>query len=257
MNTSKRAPLLFVGHGSPMNAVENNTFTSGWERIGNTLDTPDAIVCMSAHWLTTGSFITSSLKPEIIYDFYGFPEKLYHISYPAKGNPHLASDIHKAYPEIEIDTEWGLDHGTWIVLTRMFPNATIPVLQISIDYSASPKEQYELMHKLKQLRTKNILFIGSGNIVHNLGLAAINQKPFEWAIEFEHTCKNLIEKGDSKSLLEYKKLGSSAAMSIPTDDHYRPMLNTLALTYDDEAPVFFNQGIVLSSVSMLSFIYNK
>jgi 4,5-DOPA dioxygenase extradiol len=252
---SKRTPLLFVGHGNPMNAIADNTYTKEWEKIGMSLDKPDAIVCMSAHWLTTGNFITSALNPKIIYDFYGFPENLYHVSYPAKGNPILASDIQKTYPEIQIDTHWGLDHGTWSVLKRMFPKAAIPVLQISIDYSAKPKEQYEFMIKLRELRRKNILFIGSGNIVHNLNLAGRNEKPFEWALEFEDISKNLIEKGDIKSLLEYEKLGSSAKLSIPTDDHYRPMLNTLALKFDDEIPSFFNQGIDLASISMLSFIY--
>lgn len=251
----KRAPLLFVGHGNPLNAIENNTYTKEWERIGKGLSPPKAIVCMSAHWLTKGSFITSTLKPEIIYDFYGFPEKLYHVSYPAKGNPRLASNVHKTYPKIGIDTQWGLDHGTWTVLKHMFPNASIPVLQISIDYSVEPKKQFELIRSLRPLRDEYILFIGSGNIVHNLPLATMNQKPYDWALDFEEKSKRLIEKGDIQSLLDYRSLGTSATMSIPTDDHYRPMLNTLALRDDEEITVFFNQGIELSSVSMLSFMY--
>jgi 4,5-DOPA dioxygenase extradiol len=255
MTHAKRTPLLFVGHGNPMNAISDNRYTQEWERIGRELGTPEVIVCMSAHWLTNGSFITSSLKPEIIYDFYGFPDELYHVTYPAPGNPKLAAQINQAHPEIAIDTMWGLDHGTWSVLKKMFPKATIPVLQLSIDMSVSPKAQYDLMVKLKYLREKNILFFGSGNIVHNLGLAAMDRKPFNWALEFEDIAKNLIEKGDVNSLINYEKLGNSATLSIPTEDHYRPMLNTLALKFTDETPVFFNQGIDLASVSMLSFKY--
>jgi len=255
MTKEKRTPLLFVGHGNPMNAIDDNIYTREWEIVGKKLSPPKAIVCMSAHWLTTGSFVTSSLKPEIIYDFYGFPEKLYHVSYSAKGSPQLASEIHDTNQLVQIDTQRGLDHGTWTVLKRMFPSATIPVLQISIDYSADPKDQFELMNTLRELRNKNILFLGSGNIVHNLGLATENHNPYDWALEFEEKSKLLIEKGDKQSLIKYKKLGQSAKMSIPTDDHYRPMLNTLALKYDDENPTFFNQGIDLASISMLSFIF--
>lgn len=250
----KRTPLLFVGHGNPMNAIEDNEYTKMWEKIGSDLALPKAIVCMSAHWLTTGSFITSTLSPEIIYDFYGFPEKLYHVSYPALGSPETASEIHKVNKQILIDTHWGLDHGAWTVLKRMFPTASIPILQISIDFSSDPKDQFELMNSLRKLREQNILFMGSGNIVHNLGLAS-NDKPYDWALEFEAKSKILIEKGDIESLIEYKKLGPSAKMAIPTDDHYRPMLNTLALKFDDENPAFFNKGIDLASISMLSFIF--
>lgn len=251
-----RTPLLFVGHGNPMNVIDDNAYTKEWERVGREIIAPKAIVCMSAHWLTTGSFITSNLHPSIIYDFYGFPEKLYHIAYPVNGSVDLALEVNNAHPEIKIDHEWGLDHGAWTVLKRMFPAASIPVLQLSIDYSVSPLEQFELMSQLKKLREKGILFIGSGNIVHNLGLVKMNDRPFDWALEFEQKSKELIEKGDFKSLIEYEKLGLAARMSIPTNDHYRPMLNSLALKFDDEDPVFFNQGIDLSSVSMLSFIYN-
>lgn len=251
----RRTPLLFVGHGNPMNAIDDNTYTKKWESVGKELATPAAIVCMSAHWLTTGSFVTSALEPELIYDFYGFPEKLYHVSYPAKGSPALASEIHKTNERIGLDPEWGIDHGTWTVLKRMFPDASVPVIQLSIDYSAPPAEQFELMSALRGMRENNILFMGSGNVVHNLGLASAGP-PYDWALEYEEISKKLIEKGDVRSLIEYKKLGHSASLAIPTDDHYRPMLNTLALKYDGETPVFFNQGIDLSSVSMLSFIFN-
>ncbi len=251
-----RTPLLFIGHGNPMNAIEDNIFTEGWKNIGEKISTPKAIVCMSAHWLTKGSFITSTLKPKIIYDFYGFPEKLYHVSYPASGNPELATKINSLNPQIDIDKKWGLDHGSWSFLKRMFPDANIPVLQLSIDCYSSPSDQFELMTKLKELREEGVLFIGSGNIVHNLSMASDNTQPYEWALEFEQQSQKLIEKGDIKSLIDYKNLGSAAKMSIPTDDHYRPMLNTLALKFEDEVPEFFNSGIDLSSVSMLSFKYS-
>ena len=204
MSKTERTPLLFVGHGNPMNAIENNNYTKEWEKIGNKIAPPKAIVCMSAHWLTTGSFVTSTLKPEMIYDFYGFPEKLYHVSYPVRGSPQAAAEIHKTNEQIEIDNQRGLDHGTWTVLKRMFPKALIPVIQISIDFSADPKDQFKLMSSLRELRRKNILFIGSGNIVHNLVLAASNQRPYDWALDFEEKSKKLIEKGDIRSLIEYK-----------------------------------------------------
>lgn len=248
-------PLLFVGHGNPMNVLLDNTYTKEWERIGSTLVPPKAIVCMSAHWLTTGSFITSSLKPELIYDFYGFPEELYHISYTPPGSIKVAENVHETCPEIALDTQWGIDHGAWSVLKRMFPRATIPVLQLSIDYSRPPETQYELMCSIKDLRKKGIMFIGSGNIVHNLGMAAPHHKPFDWALEFESLSKKLIGTGDVEPLFHYEKLGPAAKLSIPTNDHYRPMLNTIALKYEWETPLFFNEGIDMASVSMLSFIY--
>lgn len=249
-------PVLFVGHGNPMNAVEDNNYTAIWKEIGTKLPPPKAIVCMSAHWLTEGSFITSTLRPEIIYDFYGFPEKLYHVPYPAMGEPQIASKIHSLDPRIDIDRNWGLDHGTWSFLIHMFPKANVPVLQLSIDYYSPPTNQFELMVKLRKLRNDGILFIGSGNIVHNLAMASNDVPPYEWATEFEKQSQELIAKGDTKALIDYRKLGTAANMSIPTDDHYRPMLNTLALRYSGESPEFFNAGIDLASVSMLSFKYS-
>ncbi len=249
-----RTPLLFVGHGNPMNAISDNIYSRMWEKIGKSLAPPKAIVCFSAHWLTSGSFVTCKSNPEIIYDFYGFPEELYNVKYPVAGDEHLAKTISQTEKTIRLDTKWGIDHGTWSVLKRMFPKANIPVLQISVDYSAPPEIQFELIKKLKGMREEGILFIGSGNIVHNLPLAAMNSKPYDWAIEFEEICRKLIEKKDFASLIHYEQLGASSRLAVPTDDHYRPMLNTLALAYEDEEPSFFNRGIDLGSVSMLSFI---
>lgn len=253
--THHLTPLLFIGHGNPMNVLLDNTYTKEWERIGKELIAPKAVVCMSAHWLTEGSFITSSLNPKLIYDFYGFPEELYHVSYTPPGSKDVAQVVHDECPDIALNTQWGIDHGAWCVLKRMFPGASIPVLQLSIDYSKPPEAQYELMQSIKKLRENGILFIGSGNIVHNLGMAIPDHNAFDWALEFEAQSKKLIGKGDIQSLFDYEKLGSAAKLSIPTNDHYRPMLNTLALRYEEETPLFFNEGIDMASVSMLSFMY--
>lgn len=255
MNTSARMPLLFVGHGNPMNALTDNKYAFMWEKIGQQIPLPKAIICMSAHWLTDGSFITSSSHPKMIYDFYGFPQELYEVHYPVLGNGDLANNISQSYPFIKRDMTRGLDHGAWSVLKRMFPSAQIPVLQLSIDFTHRPEEQYVLLQQLKELRKEGILFIGSGNVVHNLVLVSMEQNSYDWAVEFEKLCKKFIQKGDFNTLLNYKKLGESANLSIPTDDHFRPLLNTLALTHQDEKPEFFNEGIDMGSISMLSVLY--
>ncbi len=238
-----------------MNAIEDNHVSRTWGEIGRALPRPELIVCMSAHWMTSGSFITSSLHPQIIYDFYGFPEALYHVPYPALGDPQAVRDICSQTPAIQPSTDWGIDHGAWSVLVKMFPAADIPVVQISIDMSANPRKQFELMQSLRDLRNKGILFIGSGNIVHNLGALRLNGKPHDWAIEFESIVQTNIEKNNIESLIEYQNLGPSASLSIPTDDHYRPLINTLALLSKTETPQFFNQGIDLGAVSMLSVVW--
>jgi 4,5-DOPA dioxygenase extradiol len=252
----EKTPLLFVGHGNPMNAITDNIYTREWEKLGKSLNKPKAIICISAHWLTSGSFITANFHPETIYDFYGFPDELYRVKYPASGYPDLADEIHKNYPDIRVDLSRGLDHGAWTVLSKIFPDADIPVVQISIDVSAPPQKQFDLLYQLRDLRYRNIMFIGSGNIVHNLGLAGVNRPPYDWAADFEQTAEKLIKSGNIKALIDYRNLGLAAELSIPSDDHYRPMLNTMALKFDGETPVFFNAGIDLGSVSMLSFIYN-
>jgi 4,5-DOPA dioxygenase extradiol len=251
MSHSPRTPLLFVGHGNPMNAIEDNRFSAAWDRIGRELPKPKTIVCMSAHWMTEGSCILSAAKPETIYDFYGFPPELYRIRYPVSGNPVLADEIHRLQPDITATPGWGIDHGAWSVIRRMFPDAGIPVIQLSTDMSSPPRKQYELIRTIRELRERGVMFIGSGNIVHNLGLAG-PRPPYDWAIEFEHTARDLIAGNGTEKLLDYRSLGDAAALSIPTDDHYRPLLNTMALLYDDEIPEFFNEGIDLASVSMLS-----
>ena len=246
-------PILFVGHGNPMNAIVDSPYSRSWEALGKTLPTPKTIVCMSAQWLTKGSFVTSTLHPTIIYDFYGFPQELYEVSYPVKGNKTLAETITHISHSIQLDTEWGIDHGAWSVLKRMYPQANIPILQISVDYYSPPEVQYELFKSLKPLRDEGVLFIGSGNSVHNLSALTMNNEPHEWAVEFEETCKELIKIKDISSLINYKKLPNSS-LAIPTDDHYRPLINTLGLLEKNENTRFFNEGIDMGSISMLSFI---
>ncbi len=252
---SAKMPVMFVGHGNPMNAVTDNAFSREWAKIGKELTVPRAIICMSAHWLTKGSFITAMPNPITIHDFFGFPDAMYDVKYPAPGDPPLASEVCQIVKGIEEDHEWGLDHGAWSFLVKMFPHADIPVLQLSVDYSKSPEQQYGLTRELTSLREKGVLFIGSGNIVHNLRAASFdNATPYDWALEFDAMSKKLIETGDHQALVHYKKLGRAADMSIPTDEHYRPMLTTLALSDPNERVRFFNEAIDAASISMRSFI---
>lgn len=251
-----RMPALFIGHGNPMNAIEDNHFSREWKRVGQEMPRPTAIVCMSAHWTTKGSFITAMDTPPMIHDFYGFPEEMYRVKYPAVGSPELAQDVCEISKNILLDDdEWGLDHGAWSVLKQMYPDADIPVLQLSVDYSRSPEQQYELVRELQVLRERGVLFLGSGNIVHNLRMASFDsRKPFDWAVEFDAVSAKHITDGDHRGLIHYEKLGAAAKMSIPTDEHYRPMLATLAMQAKGEIPEFFNEGIELASVGMRSFI---
>ncbi len=254
--STERMPVLFIGHGNPMNALEDNVFSRGWKKFAASMPKPKVILCLSAHWVTQGSFVTAMPTPPTIHDFYGFPEALYQVRYPAKGDPALAQQICKIVREIQRDeNEWGLDHGAWSVLLQMYPQADVPVLQLSVDASRSPAEQYELVKELASLRNKGVLFLGSGNIVHNLYAADWNSsKPYDWALEFDEQSAKLAEKGDHAALIQYEKLGAAAKMAIPTDEHYRPMLAALALQQKNEPLQFFNEGIELGSISMRSFV---
>ncbi len=251
---TERMPLLFVGHGSPMNAINGSVFSQVWNEVGSRLPKPRAVVCMSAHWLTEGTYITAMPQPRMIYDFYGFPPELYQVPYPAPGLPLVAEKVTAVLPAILLDHAWGLDHGAWSVLAHLFPHADVPVLQLSIDYGAPRDMQFALIEQLRPLREKGIMFVGSGNIVHNLGAIRMDGAQ-SWAEEFDARSQELILNHDTHALCDVEGLGEAAQLSIPTDDHYRPMLNTLALRYPDEYPIFFNRGIDLGSVSMTSFIY--
>ncbi len=244
-----RMPVMFVGHGSPMNVLGTSPYAMVWKGIGKHLPRPRAIVCMSAHWITDGTYISAVEKPSLIYDFYGFPEELYQITYPARGSVPIAQEFVNTISDIKIDSERGLDHGTWTVLKHFFPNADIPVLQLSIDFSHPRRVQYELIQKLQQFREKGIFFVGSGNIIHNLMALRFNTEPYPWATTFDTHTKKLLAEHAVDTLIT-----TESAEAIPTDDHYRPMLNTLALTEPGESIHFFSESIDLGSVGMRSFI---
>ena len=254
--TMKRMPVLFVGHGSPMNAIEKTSFAKEWKAIGDNLPKPSAILCISAHWETNDTRITASERPETIYDFWGFPEALYKVVYPAPGSPKLANSLIRMFSENPVvsDPARGLDHGCWAVLVRMFPEADIPVIQLSLNQSLSPRAQCDLAKELSPLREKGVLIIGSGNLVDNLFLRkSKDAPPYDWALEFDALAKNLIQKGDLQALQKYDRLGESAHLSIPTNEHFLPALYALALREDPEPITFFNEAIVSGSVSMRGF----
>ncbi len=251
---SERMPVLFIGHGSPMNVIADSPYGTSWKELGTHLPKPRAIVCMSAHWLTEGTQITSVQNPEIINDFYGFPSELYQVAYPAHGSPEIAREIASLAPAYITENQtYGLDHGTWTVLKHLFPEANIPVLQMSIDITRDRNTQYTLFQNLRSLREQGILFIGSGNIVHNLREIQMTG-PHEWAVTFDALSEKLIRERDVEALLKIETHTPLANLAIPTDEHYRPMINALALTYDTEEIAFFNEHIDLGSISMRSFI---
>ncbi|MEI6288839.1 MAG: 4,5-DOPA dioxygenase extradiol [Chloroflexota bacterium] len=252
---TEKMPVLFVGHGSPMNAIEENEFALAWTRAGEQLPRPKVILAVSAHWETIGTKVTAMEKPRTIYDFYGFPQELYEMSYPAPGKPDLVQTIRKLIQKTEIqpDMDWGLDHGTWSVLARLYPKADIPVVQISLDRSKSPKDHYQLGEQLKELREEGVLIISSGNIVHNLRMVKFDDSlKFGWAEDFDKQVKELILSGDHDPLIQYEKLGQAAQLSINSAEHYIPLLYTLGLKNDDDAISFFADRVTYGSLSMRS-----
>ncbi len=255
-DSDQKMPVLFVGHGNPMNAIEDNEFTRGWTKVGKALPKPNAILCVSAHWETNGTQVTGMDQPKTIHDFGGFPRELFEYKYPAPGSPELArltqETVRKA--PVGLDQNWGLDHGTWSVLTRMFSNADIPVVQLSLDRTQAPEFHYALGKGLRALRNKGILIVGSGNIVHNLGTAVFKDGAYDWAIEFDETIKKLIESGNHDSITHYQNLGKAARLSIPTNEHYLPLLYTLALQDTQEQVRFFNDRVTMGSLSMRSMV---
>jgi 4,5-DOPA dioxygenase extradiol len=248
-------PVLFVGHGNPMNAIEETPFAAAWREVAGLISQPKAILCVSAHWETNGAKVTAMQQPRTIHDFYGFPEELYRVQYPAPGLPALAERVRDlaGSEEITADESWGLDHGTWSVLRRMYPAADIPVVQLSLDRKRSPREHVELARTLQPLRKEGVLVLGSGNLVHNLPLMRWgDEKPYPWAEEFDKLATELILARDLEKLSDYEGLGESARLSIPTNEHYLPLLYALALLQPEEPVAFFAKGIVLGSVSMRS-----
>ncbi len=253
-----KMPALFIGHGSPMNALENNSYTKEWKRIGKEIPEPKAILCISAHWLTQGTLVTHAEHPKTIHDFGGFPEKLFKVQYPAPGSPEWAKRIRDTVtePKIGLDDEWGLDHGTWSILIHMAPKANIPVLQLSIDLHKPPQFHYELGRRLAPLRRHGLLIIGSGNMVHNLSMVAfdkINERfGYDWALEMDEYCKRNILLGNHDPLIHYTALGKSALQSVPTPDHYYPFLYILGLQEKGESATLFNEGPLAGSLTMTS-----
>ena len=248
-------PAFFIGHGNPMNAILDNSFTRSLKAMGEGVrQTPNAILVVSAHWLTRGTFVSTSPKPETIYDFGGFPAELYKVNYPAPGSPEYAREVMKELPEVRENAEWGLDHGAWTVLKHMFPGANIPVFEMSIDYHQPMQYHFDLAERLRSLRNKGVLILGSGNIVHNLRLwfSKTDELPYDWTIEFDEWVKGRIEAGDFKSLVTYEKHGSSALLSVPTPDHYIPMLYSLALA-DKNEEITFTYEELLPAASMRAF----
>ncbi|MDP3432134.1 MAG: 4,5-DOPA dioxygenase extradiol [Bacteroidota bacterium] len=255
--TTERMPLLFVGHGSPMNTIEDNVFSRKWAELGKQLSRPQAILCISAHWLTSGTFVTAMEKPRTIHDFGGFPEELFRQQYPAPGSPEIAESIMNMSPEYFIgkDFDWGLDHGTWSVLKPMFPLADIPVIQLSIDYSKPMEYHYNLAKQISYLRAKGVLVIGSGNIVHNLRQLHYDEKIPDWSEQFDSQIASWIESGDDKSIVKFQELGSLAKMAHPSYDHFLPLLYVLGMKEKTDQPEFFNSEFQIGIISMRSVIW--
>jgi len=252
-------PVLFVGHGSPMNGIEDNAFSNYWKKLATEIPVPKAVICISAHWLTKGTFVTAMDSPPTIHDFGGFPQALFDAQYPAPGDPAMANttkDIIKSVP-VGLDHEWGLDHGTWTILKHMYPDANIPVLQLSIDYEKPGQFHYDLAKELMELRKKGVLIMGSGNMVHNLRMVDFKRLNddgfgFDWAIEMNTIFKEKITDRDHAALIDYMNLNKAAKLAIPTPDHYYPLLYTLGLTTDKDEAQYFNDKAVAGSLTMTS-----
>lgn len=250
-------PVIFFGHGNPMNAVRQNNYTEGWRRIGQETPKPKAVLSISAHWFVPGTGVTITTAPRTIHDFGGFPQELYRVQYPAPGDPALARRVQKllAPLPVRLDDSWGLDHGTWSVLRHVYPDADVPVVQLSIDETQPASFHFEIGKKLAPLRDDGILIAGSGNLVHNLRTYAWGRPmpdPYDWAIRFESAAREILLAGDYKPLIDYESLGRDAALSIPTPDHYLPLLYVIAASQQGEVITFPVEGIDGGSVSMLS-----
>jgi 4,5-DOPA dioxygenase extradiol len=251
---SEKMPVLFVGHGNPMNVMEDNEFSRAWDAAGKALPKPKAVICISAHWVTRGTLVTAMDKPRTIYDFYGFPPQMYEIRYDAPGAPDLAEQVRRIIKNTEVksDLDWGLDHGTWTVLKRMFPKADVPVIQMSLDANIDAQKHYDISRQLKELREEDVLIIGSGNIVHNLRMARFDDSAYGWAVDFDQRIANWISQNDHDPIIHYEKGDQAAALAINTAEHYVPLLYTLALKDENEPVSFFADKVMGGSISMRS-----
>ena len=258
LNNTAKMPALFLGHGSPMNAIDENEFVDGFRKIAAEIPKPSAILCVSAHWETRGTFVTAMENPPTIHDFGGFPRELFAVEYPAMGSPDLAYEAKSIITKTEVglDDKWGLDHGAWSVIRHMYPEADIPVIQLSLDYYQNAQYHYELARELRSLREKGVLIIGSGNMVHNLRMVAWQQLNdtfgFDWAIEANEKMKHFILNDDHKSLMDYDKQGKAFDLAIPTPEHYMPLLYALAVKDQREQATLFNDKAVGGSLTMTS-----
>lgn len=257
-NTEKM-PVLFLGHGSPMNAIEENEFVRGFRNVGKTIEKPAAVLCISAHWETRGTQVTAMKNPKTIHDFGGFPRALFDVQYPAPGNPELAKQIKEKTTKttVGLDESWGLDHGAWSVIKHLYPEADVPVIQLSIDYTQSARYHFELARELAWLRSKGVLIIGSGNMVHNLRLVAwdkmaVNDFAYDWNKEASLKMKESILSGDYAKLIDFEKQGKAFELAIPTPEHFLPLIYTLALAGKNENISIFNDKAVAGSLTMTS-----
>ncbi|HEY0977354.1 MAG TPA: 4,5-DOPA dioxygenase extradiol [Flavobacteriales bacterium] len=260
---SPRMPVLFLGHGSPMNAIEENEFVQGFRRMAATLPKPQAVLVVSAHWETRGTLVTAMERPRTIHDFGGFPKALFDVQYPAPGSPELAQETKQLITgtDVGLDLSWGLDHGAWSVVKHLYPNADVPVVQMSIDYSLKPEQHYALAKQIAALRDKGVLIIGSGNMVHNLGMVAWDrlneQYAYDWALDASDRMKRAILGGDHATLIGFGQQGRAFDLAIPTPEHYYPLLYTLALQGKDEQATLFNDKPVAGSLTMTSVKIDK
>lgn len=260
LDSSTRMPVLFLGHGSPMNAIEENEFVQGFKNISKIIEKPRAILVISAHWETRGTYVTAMHNPATIHDFGGFPQALFDVQYPAPGSPELAQltkDTIKS-TEVHLDDKWGLDHGSWSVIKHLYPNADVPVIQMSIDYTKPAIYHYNLAKELAILRHKGVLIVGSGNNVHNLRMVSWSHLntvgyAFDWAKQADETMKKFIREGNHKDLINFEKQGREFQLAIPTPEHYLPMLYSLALQEKNEESFIFNDQPVAGSLAMTSF----
>ncbi len=258
LNNTERMPVLFLGHGSPMNAIEENEFVSGFRKVGSEISRPAAVLVISAHWETQGTYVTAMEKPRTIHDFGGFPKALFDVQYPAPGSPELAKETKTLVTKTEVglDEKWGLDHGAWSVIKHLYPDADVPVIQMSLDYRQTGQWHYDLAKELATLRQKGVLIVGSGNMVHNLGKVEwkrLNETfGYDWAIEANETMKSSIRSGDHEPLINFRSQGKAFDLAIPTPEHYLPLLYALALQEKGEEVTLFNDRAVAGALTMTS-----
>ncbi len=253
----EKLPVVFVGHGSPMNAIEDNLYSRRWQQLGAELPRPQAILCVSAHWFTAGTRVTDAPKLKMIYDMYGFPEELYRVQYPAPGSPRFAG-VARELLSAQIDNGWGLDHGSWSVLRRMFPQAELPVFQVSVDAQATPRQHFDMGRKLRELREQGVLILGSGNIVHNLSMINWNMDGgYPWAETFDNFIKESVLDRKFDRAIQYERAGDAAAYAFRTLDHYAPLLYVLGASDENDEITVFNDACMMGSMSMTGYVFSE